>query len=204
MNFLKPYSIIEIFPTPIIKTKFKYHKKYKIGTYEKREHFPSTWKVPLNTSFPNIKENDDFIDPNTLIMLKQDMKKCIDKLFHKLNIHSEYYFEDFWYNIYHKDQGQEPHDHLPSNMNSNISYWSGIYYAKNASPTTFIRNDILSGCLKFFNNDRNKLKKYFNNSFPQVKEGDILLFPSHLIHAVPLIKRDNHMRVTFAFNINFK
>jgi len=204
MKFLKSYDVIEVFSTPIIKTRFPYHKKYKIGNYEKKEHFPSTWKIPLNTSFPNIEENDDFIDQNTLIMLKQDIKKCVDKLFRKINVTSDYYFEDFWYNIYYKDHGQEPHDHLPSNINSNISYWSGIYYAKNASPTTFIRNDLFKNSLNFFNNDRNKLKKYFNDIFPSVKEGDILLFPSYLIHAVPIIKKDNYMRVTFAFNINFK
>lgn len=203
MNIFKNYEIFEVFPTPIIKTKFKYHKKYKIGDYQKKENYPSTWRIPLNTSFPNIQQDDDFIQFETLLSLKKDLKKCIDELFEKMNVPLNYYFEDFWYNIYHKDHGQEPHDHLPSELNNNVSYWSGIYYAKNASPTTFLRTDFLSNALKFFNNKSNKLKNYCDNVFPEVKEGDLLLFPSHLIHAVP-VKKDNHMRVTFAFNINFK
>ena len=52
MNLFRKYEIIEIFPTPIIKIKFKYHNKYEIGDYEKKEHYPSTWKMSLNTSFP--------------------------------------------------------------------------------------------------------------------------------------------------------
>ena len=204
MNLLKSYKIIELFPTPIIKVKFKQHNKYKIKNCNKKENYPSTWKIPLNTSFPNITKDDEFMDFKTLMALKEDLKKCIDDLFSDMKISPNYYFEDFWYNIYHKGQGQEPHDHLPSKLNNQMSYWSGIYYAKNASPTTFLRNDLLNNALKFFNSKNNKLKKYCYNVFPNVAEGDVIIFPSHLIHAVPIIEKDNYMRVTFSFNINFK
>ena len=57
-------------------------------------------------------------------------KKCKE-----LNITTKYLINEFWYNVYHKNQGQEVHTHLgPINP-----YWCGIYYNKNSSPTMFVK-----------------------------------------------------------------
>jgi hypothetical protein len=202
----KNYSISEAFSVPIIKIKFKYHKKYKFKDIEKKERYPGHWKIPLNTTFPNIFQSDEFIDLQTVDSLKTDIKKCINKVFKKLNYPTEYQFHNFWYNIYHSNQGQEAHNHLPHKP-MNV-YWSGIYYAKNSTPTSFHiptawSTPVLSE--NSFTLDEKKHKQNYSRIItPKVNDGEIFLFPAYLFHSVPLRENINSMRLTFAFNLQLR
>jgi hypothetical protein len=200
---IKNYSISEVFSTPIIKTKFKYHKKYKFKSIQKKERYPGHWKIPLNTTFPNITESDNFIDIETIDSLKKDLRKCIDKVFKDLDLPLEYTFYNFWYNIYHISQGQEPHNHLPQDgLRLEKVYWSGIYYAKNATPTSFFTPSSFGERFNFIGAEKSKLKKFYTHEIsPKVNDGDIVLFPAYLLHSVPKVKKEKPMRLTFSFNL---
>lgn len=200
---MKNHSIIEIFPTPIIKIKFKYHKKYKFKDISKKERYPDGWKVPLNTTFPNIIESDDFITLETINSLKKDIGKCMDKVFKDLNLPLDYTFYNFWYNIYHISQGQEPHNHIPLDvLRLEKLYWSGIYYAKNCTPTSFFTPSSFGEQFNFIGAKNSKLKKFYTHQISlKVSDGDIVLFPSYLLHSVPEVEKEKPMRLTFAFNL---
>lgn len=200
----KNYSISEIFSTPIIKIKFKYHKKYKFKDIEKKEKYPGHWKIPLNTTFPNIITSDEFIDIQTINHLKLDIKKSINVVFKKLNLPVNYEFNNFWYNIYHLNQGQEPHNHLPQDgLHLEKIYWSGIYYAKNATPTSFFTPSSFGDLYNFLGASDSKLKKFYTHKILlEVNDGDILLFPPYLTHSVSKVEKENPMRLTFSFNLD--
>jgi hypothetical protein len=196
------YDVFRLFPTPIIKFKFKYHERYFFENIEKKVNIPEDWLKPLNTSFPNVKDDDDFINIEKREHLKRDIKESIDEVFCDLNLPTNYYINEFWYNIYHLNQGQETHNHIPS-VNYRSNYWSGIYYNKNASPTRFIRSDLWFKTHLFPNYQKSEISDcYYYTMSPFVDDGDIILFPPYLEHEVPEIKlEDPDMRLTFSFNL---
>lgn len=197
------HKVINIFPISIIQIEFDKHHKYNFSDIEKKVHKPSSWERPLNTTFPNILDDDIFISPIVRDCLLIDITKCIKKVFNQLNLASDIYIQDFWYNIYHDNQGQEIHDHLGGALVSN-PFWSGIYYNKNSSPTVFIRPGKL---YKMQSNsgegDSILSPSFFGRYKTEVKDGDIILFPPYLDHFVESEEwhKDN-MRLTFSFNVD--
>jgi uncharacterized protein (TIGR02466 family) len=108
-----------------------------------------------------------------------------------------------WHNIYKKHSFQEVHSH--SGQNSSFSF---VYIAKLDSTSKqkqsrlfFInpRHDIfsLNSFDSYFSNSRN----YMNNYVPDLKEGNIIIFPSHLSHGVTIHEADNLNRITISGNI---
>jgi hypothetical protein len=197
------HKILNLFPIPIIQTKFDKHQDYYFEDVEKTVNLPDGWEIPLNTSFPNIEDNDKFISPVLRDTLIIDLTKCIKKVLSELNIPNNIYIDDFWYNIYHDGQGQELHDHLGDVGSINL-FWSGVYYNKNASPTCFFRPDRMYKTQLFPESEDSDISgSYFRKYCPQVEDGDILLFPSYLEHKIESKSwhKDN-MRLTFTFNVN--
>lgn len=190
-----------LFPVPLILVKFKKHNNYKFPNFPKKNKIPDHWTNPLYTSFPNILENDEFIDNNTVKLLKADLKECINSVFSELEMPRNWDFYEFWYNYYYQEQGQEKHAHL-SHVGQRNLYWSGIYYNSNPTPTLFHREEnIFTSTSSHRDFDSSKLREfYFDSWYPYVEEGDILLFPPCLKHSVSPTNSDN-MRLTFSFNI---
>ena len=196
------YVIGGLFPIPTILIKFKQHDKYSnLPIMVKKDAKPKDWTVSLNTSFPNIVADDDFISMQKVEELKLDISNTIASAFKEINISTNFFFDDFWYNIYHQHQGQEPHNHL-GNL---IPYWCGIYYNKNASPTSFCREFGIQAVHQVSGWENSQLSPLFASTIPiAVEDGDILLFPPYLRHYVPSqegIDSDDKMRVTFSFNL---
>ena len=195
------YNVIGLFPVPIIHIKFDQHHKYEFPIIKQEDRKPKNWNIPLNTAFPNIKEDDSFISLKIANELKSDIKESIDSVFKELNITTGYRIKEFWYNIYHKNQGQEVHTHL-SLVNP---YWCGIYYNKNSTPTGFVREDGLHAVHNVLEWGNSKLNSFFlDDIILPAEDGDILLFPPYLKHFVPLqekIDSDDKMRLTFSFNL---
>ena len=198
------YIIGGLFPVPTIKIKFKQHDKYNFPLVAKKDAKPSTWEGSLNTTFPNIIAGDDFISMEKTGELKTDISNAIIPVFNEINISTKFAITDFWYNIYHQNQGQERHDHLgPLNL-----YWCGIYYNKNASPTVFCNRregHHATHVHQVPDHASSKLEGLFKpNAVIPTMEGDIILFPPYLEHFVPEQKNivsDDNMRVTFSFNL---
>ena len=142
------FEMIGLFPVPLLKIKFKDHYKYNFPEVEKKDKKPEDWKIPLNTTFPNIP-NDDLIVPRTVRdSLMRDVKDAIVDVFQQLNLPINIDFSQFWYNIYHDNQGQERHHHL-SQVGQPVPFWAGIYYNKNASPTKFFNSNSISATQRY-------------------------------------------------------
>lgn len=195
-------ELIPLFSVPVIKFKFSKHNNYNFPTIERQERIPSGWEVSLNTSFPNIGDDDPFIDSKTRDSLKDNLLIDIKKVLSRLELSNSIYLESFWYNIYHDNQGQEPHEHI-SGAGATSTYWSGIYYSRGASPTTFHNaHKYMKICtppevgeiMSDFYRDMHKL---------EVTNGDVILFPPWLVHEVIPDKERKDMRLTFTFNVGY-
>lgn len=196
------YNILTPFAVPIIRIRFKKHENYIFNDIERCENIPDGWSCSINSSFPKISNNDSFLSSEVRDSLMSDLKESIQEVFVDLKIPEKFYFDDFWYNIYHEDQGQEEHNHLPM-AGGKLPYWSGIYYNKNSSPTNFVRPDRNYETQLFKGYQTSLISHFYYSSFyPNVEDGDIILFPPYLSHYVDEDEnRKNNMRVTFAFNM---
>ena len=200
------YEMLGLFPVPLIVIKFKDHHKYDFPEVEKEDRKPFNWVDSVNTSFPSINDDDPVISPVVRDNLKSDLKDSIVEVFRQLNFPTNIDFLELWYNIYHDNQGQEKHDHS-SHVGQIVPFWSGIYYNKNASPTEFFKsNSIITDTQKFDGYRESALASCLAKSVsPDVKDGDILLFPPYLKHSVKSKpQHKNEMRMTFSFNITLK
>lgn len=113
---------------------------------------------------------------------------------------------DMWYNTYSKNQYQEWHDH--SGGDSDFSAIHFLKYDEDEHIPTIFRNPtnrskVYSSIknkkrLQSINNNYNSI--YSDIFYPNIKEGDLLIFPSWLEHTVPPNKSKN-LRITVAFNI---
>lgn len=196
-------DIYKLFYVPLIRFKFSQHKKYFFKDIEKSTKLPKGWKIPLNTTFPFIGDDDNFIEKEKRDSLVMDILFDIEKVFFDLNIPTNFEVSQFWYNICHDNQGQERHSHLSTVVRKN-PYWSGIYYNKNPNPTIFYRSDFFYRSCYYPGADKTKIKDaYWDQWHLDVEEGDIILFPPHLEHSVSTDDSYlNKMRLTFSFNID--
>jgi uncharacterized protein (TIGR02466 family) len=193
-------QFIGLFPVPLLKFRFSKHEEYQFDDIQKITNKPEGWIVDVNSSFPDISDSDQIIPPFFRDKLKKEILSEISNLFGELNMPNNINYECFWYNIYHENQGQERHCHL-SHIDYLFPYWSGIYYNKNATPTTFHRPDCGYKTQVFKGHEKSRIKEaYYSYQKVDVVDGDILLFPPYLDHEVTK-KKDNNTRITFSFNI---
>tara|TARA_B100001094_G_scaffold192836_1_gene186696 strand:+ start:11782 stop:12387 length:606 start_codon:yes stop_codon:yes gene_type:complete len=195
-----PIELKRLFSVPIVKFKFTKHYQYNFPSIEKSERIPDGWEISLNTSFPFTEEDDPYIDKDVNDRLREDLLDDISKTLMKLELPHNISMDQFWYNVYHDNQGQEPHDHTSGSGTPNC-YWCGIYYHKGASSTLFhaphryMKTTIPS--------DTGPLMQSFYTDLhdQEVDDGDVILFPSYLVHEVRPNPTRNDMRLTFSFNI---
>jgi len=198
-------ELIPLFSVPVIKFKFSKHSKYNFPTIKKRERIPDGWEVSLNTSYPCTKDDDPYIFPETRDCMDRDLLSDVLKVLKRLGLsYKGAYFTDSWYNVYHDNQGQEPHDHLLHAGDTN-SYWSGIYYNRGASPTTFHNaHRYMKLCMPPDVHPESPIGDMYNDMHNQeVEDGDVILFPPWLVHEVIPDKNRTEMRLTFTFNIGY-
>lgn len=201
------YKLHKLFSTPLFHFRFSKHEKYFFEDIKKHERIPPGWKCSVNSSYPSISKNDSFIDKKKVKSLKEELLFEIKEMFKLSNIPTNISFEDmFWYNVYHENQGQERHNHLNSYPIRN--FWSGIYYNKNSSPTTFYPTSLLHRTNRFDGYEHSILNDcFYDYANIDVNDGDVILFPPYLEHEVILdknISNKEKMRLTFSFNILMK
>ena len=146
----------------------------------------------------NIKDSDSIVSLDVRNNLIKDLYEEMAQVFKEEKMCYNFTIKDFWYNIYHDDQGQEPHTHLGG---CKSPVWCGIYYNKGTTPTTFIRPDVNNKMHEFAHQS-----EFFTNYFaelisPNVSDGVVLLFPPYLKHYVQPSTSDS-MRMTFSFNLD--
>ena len=199
------FETLGLFPVPVIKIKFKDHYKYNFPEVEKKDKKPDSWVTSLHTTFPAIPDDDLMVPPMVRGSLMRDLKDAVVEVSQELNIPTNIYFLQLWYNIYHDNQGQEKHNHF-SQVGQLVPFWSGIYYNKNASPTKFHRDDKLFQTQIFPGYEKSVMDSFLSTAFsPPVEDGDILLFPPYLRHSATSLSHHRYqMRMTFSFNIDLK
>lgn len=195
-------TLKSLFATPLIRFKFSKHHLYNFPDIPKKHKKPDGWVRSLNSSFGET-EGDSFFPLDTKNKLTQDIIDDLKVVFESLDLPTNIHISDndIWYNVYHDEQGQEKHDHICSCVKIN-SFWCGVYYNKNPSPTTFYNNQRYHKLTYVPEIDNSKLSNFFSDQFePEVEPGDIILFPPWLEHSV---EPNNHnMRLTFAFNLSY-
>ena len=103
-----------------------------------------------------------------------------------------------WKNTYNKDSFQEIHDHVDDE-----SHLSGCIFLEDQTKDTskfyfFNRHNVELALWREILNDERLQNKWF----PNIKAGDIILFPSYLLHGVSTHKL-RKPRTTISFNLQF-
>ena len=107
---------------------------------------------------------------------------------------------NIWKNTYNKDGFQEVHDHVDHEKNAHVS---GCIFLEDQTKDTskfyfFNRhNTELSLWREILNDER-----LYNRWFPNIKAGDIIFFPSYMLHGVTPHKL-RKPRTTISFNLKF-
>lgn len=194
-------KVHQAFAIPVIQFKFTKHDEYEFPHIKKIIRSPKDWPIPINTSYPNIQDDDPIVPPDLRERLKADLMVDIKNVLKELNIHNEFEMRHLWYNVMHDHQGVHPHHHL-SDCRHRSPFWCGIYYNKNATPTQFHRHDdIICRTQEFPGWLDSTIADCFKPKFiPDVEDGDIVLFPPHLTHSA--FQKSLKMRITFAWNIH--
>jgi len=165
------------------------------------------WNCNVWTTHGSIENNRIFKKEIDLCASKvlQSVVDIADNLGHrftKLKLNS-------WFNAYKDFQWQEYHHHLPSIL-------SGIYFVS-YDPFTHgkltFKNPLgdwrisQTAKMNYLPNDRVDPQDQLltENFVPAIQEGDIIIFPSGLSHAVTISnKKSNKLRITFSFNVTYE
>lgn len=159
---------------------------------------PETWFTnKLKTSFVGEPPGFNIIEDN-FPLLKKTYLKTIGKIIkrpHEIDL----VHEDAWYNVYQDGEYQDQHDHLGSYTLTHHHY-SCIHFLsfdpKQHEPPVF-SNPVGSIAKITPQIDESSQS---NDWEPEVKEGDLLMFPIYIPHAVHPCKKSDYPRITITFN----
>lgn len=168
----------------IAEQKFKEWNKVPIN------EAPPGWDCSLRTEFHNCEKNEykHYYD-DIMVQFARDIEleegRC--------NIYES------WLNFYTAGQNQEEHDHLPG-------FYAACHFIKFDpeihSSTRFVNPLYSLYSYQHKDMDRLNTPEYRSHHwFPDVVEGDIIIFPSWLRHMVTA-QDSKEYRITLAFNIN--
>lgn len=196
---------IELFPVTIFKAKVRDNKAIKnllcSRIIENSENLtiPSDWITSkIKTSFDGEPQDSELFynDSPYLNFVSERYFECMESIFDK---QFQYIINKIWYNVYQDGEYQEEHDHLGNTFYQ--SQFSCIHFLsfdkKEHRPPEF--RDPLSQL-------RNLSIEFESNRcgeiyVPSVEEGDLLVFPSYLVHRVLPCKKTDYPRITISFNI---
>lgn len=185
-----------LFPTFLIKFPFDKHTEYQnlfdhVSEDNISERVPKKWTARLNT---NYGFDDNLLSVEKFKLLEKHVFNCVISNLPCKN----FQLSNFWYNIYKRDFYQESHHHCDIG-----TVLSGIYFHKNTTPPQFINPEApVIGAMGYHSLlDKTWFSKTRKSHHtPEVKDGDIIVFPSDLIHEVPRYDKDG-LRITFSFNL---
>ena len=190
-------EIHDIFPQPVYQSKLERElTKSELNAMDK---FRPRGPLPKTLRYSTRQSKEHYVlETKELKNLKEDLNKMVVDYFEKVVCTSNSIFPHItqsWLN--YTESQQFLHRHCHQN-----SFVSGVFY-----PSADKKFDKI----KFFREGYERLQleheKYnlYNSTswtFP-VETGDVVLFPSHLIHEVSH-KKGTNLRVSLAFNVFFK
>ena len=171
----------------------------KIVADAKNLEIPEGWFTnKLMTSFdgePRGKEiffgeNDSYQK-----VLEKRYGSCINAIFdapYKIDI------DEIWYNVYMNGEWQEEHDHVGGPHGSHYSCIHFLSFDPKIHQPVEFRDPLSQLRNLSVELDRNN---YDHTWYPDIKEGDFIMFPSYLAHSVkPGKPTPDYPRITIAFN----
>lgn len=190
----------DLFPTKIyhinVKGKNQVFKNYlipKILDFEKYNNTdpPEGWLTnKLKTSF-----DKEYI--NTTLITEDVCDEYSIQLSRIFGSDLIINFDNFWYNYYHHGEFQEYHTHLSEQFFEKSSMYSGIHFLS--------YNSEIHSPVNFLNPIIQNTPYDISTYYPEIEEGDIIIFPSYLQHSVrPGPPTPEYPRITVAFNFDLK
>tara|TARA_B110000305_G_C19416129_1_gene628086 strand:- start:1216 stop:1860 length:645 start_codon:yes stop_codon:yes gene_type:complete len=155
--------------------------------------------------------NEPFINNCSSIdfnmMFSKKVSEEINLFFIKLNedqgtlINIPVYISKIWYNEYNYNDFQESHCH-----SGRDSFYSFVYILKskdiNIDSKLVFENPRSSHLQSIIIGDRmNSIDNYKQEYIPNLSEGDLIVFPSHMKHNVKFHKNKNDSRISISGNI---
>ena len=185
---------------------FKTHNLWPIPVYEAEIPVKQEWKdAVINLEYERTHINNSDISKDRYILndipdLKSDIESHCELFVRKyltVKDNAKFYLQNSWSNIHRPNEDSQIHYHASSLL-------SGVYYPilpKNSGDIAFHRGSIYTNIfhhsIRFEYKENNNLtaEKYVLN----LKEGTIIIFPSHLEHSVEK-NNSNENRYSIAFN----
>lgn len=214
-------SLESLFSVPLYKESFKQHSEFKnlicpilIDEYKKanRSNVKIGWNSNLFSTFFN-QEIHMYGDLRGITKnLTAEFMPIVSNAIKAMGLNPASFSMgniatgNHWYNVYGPGQNQERHSHIPSSLSLvySIQYNEDIH-----SPLVFY-NPIKWGESRrfsmFASDEQTELyvsPLYQDKHIPFYDEGDVLIFPSELEHAVfPQEKEsEDYLRITYSMNI---
>ena len=166
--------------------------------YEEKElPIPNGWLTDkLTTSFDQNELNHKIFESERIHELYM---KYVSSVFDKPVTFS---LEDMWFNYYIDGEYQEEHHHINPTPFLPPVHFSCVHYLKfdkEEHVATTFHDPISTLRAHSFEMESNYCRETWT---PKVKEGDLLIFPSYLVHHVKKSKpTPNNPRITVAFNL---
>ena len=184
-------EILELFPTPVLTYKVTNISKDEIKILElecnnQRENIGNLTSVNSRVldrpELQNIKDNLTTILQDYLQRIHDPVTDC------------SIYITQSWVNITNNNQ----HHHIHTHPNS---FASGVLYLQ-TGPDDIIRfTSSIHQSISIYPKHYTKLNSIVVDRF--ITQGDLIIFPSHLQHNVPLIT-GQHTRISLSFNTFIK
>ena len=162
---------------------------------------PQLWFTnKIKTSFLGEKQGKEVLmnkDQIILSRLQQEYEKCLNKFFE--DTHHSISVDKLWYNCYVDGEFQEMHCHV--GQPSNRPHFSCVHFLSFDStrhkPVVFedpiYQLRVLS--VEMIGN------QYSSEHYPDIREGDFIMFPSYLRHCVyPSPSTPDYPRITISMN----
>lgn len=196
---------LEIFPITIFKAKVPDNNNLKsllssrIISNSNLVKIPSKWSTnKVKTSFEGEPEGSEIFSEDSpyLKMVSEKYAECMQYIFDR---EFTFYINKIWYNVYSDGEYQEEHDHLGNPFNQ--SHFSCIHFLS-FNPEEHTSPEFIDPLCQL----RNLSIEFESNRWgeiysPIIEEGDLLMFPSYLVHRVLPCKKTDYPRITISFNM---
>ena len=195
-----------VFPTTIFQTEVDSNDLLKETLCDQMLEASKYMKAPeawftnkLRTSFEEEPPGFNILEDN-FPLLKREYLKAIGKIIkrpHKIDLEHG----DAWYNVYQDGEFQDQHNHV-STLNLNQHHYSCVHFLsfnpEYHEPPVF--NDPLSPLPSYTPEiDESPYREVWE---PEVKEGDLLMFPIYVPHSVYPCQKSDYPRITITFNFS--
>tara|TARA_B000000557_G_scaffold177282_1_gene144470 strand:+ start:448 stop:1059 length:612 start_codon:yes stop_codon:yes gene_type:complete len=194
-------SISNLFPTPVYKFSLAGHETYKkrlVKVLEQKFKDDPDSKAGFSKLCNTWQCHHSEVGVNLKDIYNEIIAEAM-KYINQLTKHTYYTIADSWFNVHTSDMYQEVHEHTPSFISGN--YYIQFDPEKDKSIIFINENKTFLYSSWAMNLPITKPELFSKYQLPDVKEGDVVLFPSTLNHMVAKSEPHNQLRITNSFNI---